>query len=95
MMLPSQPDIECSQAIQAKLEANFRENPATIKHPPLETQVAGNWAYELCNLAVTVTPKSGKPTEESVKYLVILKRQPDGPWKVYRDISNSNLKQTT
>ncbi len=57
---------------------------------PLETQVAGDWAYDRGNYTVTVTPKSGKPMEASAKYLIIVKRQPDGSWKVYREISNSN-----
>jgi ketosteroid isomerase-like protein len=38
-----------------------------------------------------MTPKAkGKPMEESSKYLVILKRQADGSWKISRDIENSN-----
>jgi ketosteroid isomerase-like protein len=28
--------------------------------------------------------------ERSNKYLTIYRRQPDGSWKIYRDISNSN-----
>ena len=90
LMLPNQAAIEGRQGIQGWLEASFKEGSAKIAHTPLETQVAGDWAYERGNLAVTVTPKSGKPMEESVKYIVIVKRQPDGSWKVYRDISNSN-----
>jgi uncharacterized protein (TIGR02246 family) len=90
VMLPNQAAIEGRQGIQAMLEAYFKENAAKIAHTPVETQVAGAWAYERGSLTVTVTPKSGKPMEESIKYLVILKRQPDGSWKVYRDMSNSN-----
>lgn len=93
LMHSNQEAIEGRQAIQARLEADFKENTASIKHTPLETKVAGDWTYEPSNLAATVTPKSGKPTEESVKYLVILKRQPGGSWKVYGDISDSNLKE--
>jgi len=90
VMLPNQPAIEGSQSIRAWLEASFKEGAAKIVHTPLEIQVAGDWAYERGNAVVTITPKSGKPTEESIKYLVISKRQPDGSWKVYRDIDNSN-----
>ena len=92
LMLPNQAAIEGRQGIQAMLEAYFKENAAKIAHTPLETQVAGDWAFDRGNLTVTVTPKSGKPMEESLKYLVILKRQPDGSWKVHADINNSNLK---
>lgn len=58
---------------------------------PLETQVAGDWAYERGNITETVTPKSGKPLERSLKYLAILNRQADGAWKIHLDIDNSNL----
>jgi uncharacterized protein (TIGR02246 family) len=92
LMPPNQAAIEGRQGIQAMLEAYFKENAAKIAHAPLETQVAGNWAYERGNATVTVTPKSGKPREESIKYLVILKRQPDGFWKLHLDMDNSNLK---
>ena len=78
------------QAIQASYEAMFKENAVKFVPTPFETQVAGDWAYDRGNATVTVTPKSGKQMEESVKYLVIVKRQPDGSWKIYRLISNSN-----
>jgi len=89
-MLPNHPAVEGRQAIQTMLEGYFKENSAKIVHTPLETRVLGDWGYERGKAAVTVTPKSGKPVEESIKYLVILKRQPDGSWKVSRDIDNSN-----
>ena len=41
--------------------------------------------------AQTLTPKAGgEPTEDSGKWLGILKRQPNGSWKVHRDIWNSD-----
>ncbi|MCE5309728.1 MAG: SgcJ/EcaC family oxidoreductase [Acidobacteriales bacterium] len=89
-MFANQPAVEGRQAIQTMLEGYFKEHSAKIVHTPLETQVLGDWGYERGNIAVTITPKSGKPVEDSIKYLVIVKRQPDGSWKLYRDIHNSN-----
>ena len=90
MMDPNQAAIEGKQAIQAAYEARSKENAVKVALTPLETQVAGDWAYVRGTLTATVTPKSGKPMEESGKYLFIVKRQPDGAWKIYRDISNSS-----
>ncbi len=95
MMDPNQAPIEGKSAIQAAYEARAKENASmsiasTFSFTPLETQVVGDWAYDRGTYTVTLTPKSGKPTERSNKYLTIYKRQPDGSWKVYRDISNSN-----
>ena len=95
MMDPGEAAIEGKQAIQAVYEARAKENAGktvafTFAFTQLETQVAGDWAYDRGNYTVTVTPKSGKPMERSNKYLTIYKRQPDGSWKIYRDISNSS-----
>ncbi len=95
MMNPGQAAVEGKQAIQAAYEAMAKETPADVVFAmqplsPLETQVAGDWAYQRGNYTVTITPKSGKAMERSFKYLNIYKRQSDGSWKVYRDISNDN-----
>jgi uncharacterized protein (TIGR02246 family) len=89
-MSPGQAATEGRQAIQARYELLLKENALKFAITPLETQVAGDWAYNRGNYTVTVTPKSGKPMEESGKFLEIAKRQPDGSWKVHRVIWNSN-----
>jgi uncharacterized protein (TIGR02246 family) len=90
VMPASQSAVEGRTAIQSLYEAMFKANAAKIAITSLETQVAGDWAYDRGNATVTITPKSGKPVEESSKYLVVLKRLPGGLWKIYRDIDNSN-----
>jgi uncharacterized protein (TIGR02246 family) len=90
VMLPNQPAVEGRTAIQALYDGMFKANAAKIAINPLETQVAGDWAYDRGTATTTITPKSGKGVEESDKYIVVLKRLPGGLWKVYRDISNSN-----
>ncbi len=89
VMEPYQAAVEGKQAIQAMYEGLFR-NAVKVALTPLETQVAGDWAYDRGNYALTITPKTGKPSEESAKYLVIVKRQSDGSWKIYREIGNSS-----
>lgn len=94
MMNPNQEPVEGKPAIQASYEAMFKENAGTVAISlalsPLETQVAGDWAYDRGNSTSTITPKSGKPVEQLGKYLVIAKRQTDGSWKLYREMSNMN-----
>ena len=90
VMLANQPAVEGRPAIQSLYEAMFKANAVKVAITPLETQVAGDWAYDRGNATTTMTPNSGKPAEESVKYLVVLKRVPGGLWKVYRNIDNSN-----
>ncbi len=91
MMPAHRPAVEGRQAIQDSYQAVFQGNTAKIALTALETQVAGDWAYDRGTHAITITPKAGgSAMEDSGKYLVILKRQADGSWKVYRDIDNSN-----
>jgi uncharacterized protein (TIGR02246 family) len=57
-----------------------------------EVQVSGDLAVARGTYATTLTPKDG--SEEIFidgKYMTLLKRQPDGSWKIHRDIFNSNM----
>jgi uncharacterized protein (TIGR02246 family) len=90
LMMPDQAAIEGKPPIQSFVEAAFKARTFKIVSTPLETQVAGDWAYVRLNVTGTVTPKSRKPMEISAKFLWICKRQPDGAWKLYRVILNSN-----
>lgn len=95
LMLPNQAAIEGKQAIQTTLSDYFRENAVKITPTPQETHVAGDWAFERGNIRETVIMNSGKARHRSLKYLVILKRQSDGSWKVHLDMDSSNLKGPT
>lgn len=54
--------------------------------------VAGDWAIEHGNFDRTVAPVSGGPEQrEQGRFVAIYRRQPDGSWKLARDIWNSAL----
>ena len=60
-----------------------------------EVGVAGGWAFTRGRYSVTLTPKAGgESTSIDGKYMTILQRQPDGSWKIHRDIFNSNVSAT-
>jgi len=90
VMPANQPAVDGRQSIQSLYEGMFKANAFKIAITPLETQLAGDWAYDRGTTTTTITPKSGQPMEDSGKYLVVLKRLPGGLWKVYREIDNSN-----
>lgn len=91
MMEPNMPAVEGKQAILAWYEALLKENVAKCTLAPLETQVAGDWGYQRGNYTGTFTERSGRVVELAGKYLDIVKRQPDGSWKIYRGMLNSNV----
>ena len=56
-----------------------------------EVQVAGDWAFERGSYDITLTPRTGGGhMEDKGKYITIYQKQPDGGWKMARDIWNSN-----
>ena len=56
-----------------------------------EVETAGNWAYARGSYKARLMPKGGgRPVTIDGKYMTILARQPDGSWKIHRDIFNSN-----
>jgi uncharacterized protein (TIGR02246 family) len=57
-----------------------------------EVQVGGEWAIARGGYTATLTPKAGGDAiPVDGKYITILQQQVDGSWKIYRDITNSNV----
>jgi uncharacterized protein (TIGR02246 family) len=56
-----------------------------------DVMVAGDLAVETGTFAYTLQPKTGAEIKDKGKYLTVWKRQPDGTWKIVRDINNSDL----
>jgi uncharacterized protein (TIGR02246 family) len=57
------------------------EGTAEIK----ELKVLGDWAWLRNYLTVTVTPPGGEPVRRAGYTLTILRREPDGKWRLARD----------
>ena len=57
---------------------------------PEEVTVAGGWAYTRGTYD-SERVVGGKAVRVDGKFLTILKRQPDGTWRIYRDCFNSNV----
>jgi uncharacterized protein (TIGR02246 family) len=51
----------------------------------VELQVLGDWAYLRNRLKVTMTPPGGSPITRSGYTLTILRKDPDGKWRLARD----------
>jgi uncharacterized protein (TIGR02246 family) len=61
-----------------------------MKLTTASVDVAGDYAIETGTVQMTLTPKGGKPMPDKGKYVTVWKKQADGSWKIYRDISNSD-----
>jgi ketosteroid isomerase-like protein len=58
-----------------------------------DIQVSDGWAFMSGAFSRADTPKAGgEATQASGHYLFVLKKQPDGIWKIARDIWNETVK---
>jgi uncharacterized protein (TIGR02246 family) len=51
----------------------------------VEIKVLGDWAWLRTRLKVTIAPPAGAPTTRSGYTLTILRKEPDGKWRLARD----------
>ncbi len=68
-------------------QMSLKEGGATTQ----DVMVSGDLAVETGTFEWTLQPKTGKEIKDKGKYLTVWKRQPDGSWKIVRDINNSDL----
>jgi uncharacterized protein (TIGR02246 family) len=55
-----------------------------------EAQAGGDLAYEIGSATLKIQPEGGSATTDTVKYVVVWKRQPGGTWQLAVDIWNNN-----
>jgi len=92
VMMPNAAESQGHDAISKAFSAFLSQ--FTLKDWKADTRdvmVNGDLALETGRYVMTVVPKGGKQMTDSGKYLTAWKRQPDGSWKIIRDINNSDL----
>ena len=90
VLYPNQAAIAGRTAIRAYFTSFFAEfTQEVFELTSAEIEVAGPWAFDRGTVRWRGVPRAGgDPVEDHGKYLVILQRQPDGSWKVARDMDN-------
>ena len=90
MIAPGRAPIVGKPANDAANARAFQQFKIDEKWLPLETVVAGDWAYQRGTFTVAATPKAGgEPRNTRGSFLRIYRRQPDGSWRMIRDMFNS------
>lgn len=91
VMLSNMPAWKGKAAIQENAQGAFEAMDfADVKFTTQDVEVSGDIAVETGTYSMTVGPKGQKGTADTGKYITVWKRQADGSWKIYRDISNSD-----
>jgi len=86
LLAPDQPMIRGNKAFQELYQSRMdNSSGGTHSNQLVEYGVEGDMAYQVGTYAITGTD----PSEEG-KFVNILRRQPDGTWKVFVSIFNSD-----
>jgi ketosteroid isomerase-like protein len=90
MIASGRPPIVGKAANDAANGRVFKQFDIDETWTPLETIVSGDLAYQRGTFTVAATPKAGgNTTKTSGTFLRIYRRQPNGEWRMTRDMFNS------
>ena len=88
---PDSPPVIGKAGIREKLRSLLGQYRFDMRIHTEEVRSAGEWAFARGLYSATLTPRAGgAPIPIDGKFLTVFLRQPDGSWKIYRDIFNSN-----
>lgn len=92
VLYPNQPAVEGKTAILTYFKSFFSEFPKNdFDLTSAEIEIAGSWAFDRGSFKWKGVPRGGgEALLDHGKYLVVLRRQADGSWKVFRDMDNSD-----
>ena len=91
LMPPNEAAVTGNQAIESWFQTTFDQFTTEFTVASEELEVVGDWAFDWGVYMTALTPKAGgEPTEDRGKYIVILRKQVDGSWRIVQDIWNSN-----
>ena len=91
MLAPNRPPIVGKAANDALNGGAFEQFDFNETWTPVETVVSGDWAYQRGTFTTAATPKAGGAGREiSGNFLRIYQRQPNGEWRMIRDMFNSD-----
>lgn len=92
VLYPNQPAVAGRGAILAYFKSFFAEfAQEEFELTSAEIEIVGAWAFDRGTYRWRAVPRAGgDPIADHGKYLVILHRQPDGSWRVARDMDNSD-----
>lgn len=91
---PGQASITGKDNIAARYVKYFAKVRSKFELKPGNIQTCGAWAFISGDFTRDDTPKAGGTVKQySGHYLFVLKKQPDGKWKIARDIWSDSIKR--
>ena len=85
------PSLSGKEALRSWEQDYFDEFALQVAFSDEEIVVTGDWAFLRYSFAATLTlVAGGETTQDNGHGLTIYQRQPDGSWKYFRNIWNSD-----
>lgn len=89
MLMPNRPPLVGKQANDEANRRAFEMFEFDEEWHPLETEIAGDWAWQRGTYKVEATPRAGGDSSTfKGTFLRIYRRQPNGSWRMIRDMFN-------
>ena len=93
LMPPDEPAVHGLDAVKKWAEAMFAQASLSGRYTSSDVTVSGDLAVARYTGELTVTPKAGgAPVTELIRGIHVMKRQPDGSWKIAQDVWNSEAR---
>jgi len=90
-MPPDEPAVRGHDALKKWAENMFSQGSFSGRYTSSDVTVSGDLAVARYVGELTMTPKAGgAPVTERLKGIHVMKRQPDGSWKIAQDVWNSD-----
>lgn len=91
LMPPNEPAVHGLDAMKKWAETMFSQASLSGRYTSSDVTVSGDLAVARYTGELTITPKAGgAPVTERIKGIHVMKRQPDGSWKIAQDVWNSD-----
>ena len=90
VMPPGMPPVRGRLEIQAFWQKMMLTAIRKVTLEPADLQMRSDIAYETGSYTLDLTLPDGSPATDAGKYIVLMKRQDDGSWKMTRDMWSSN-----
>ena len=88
---PNHPPVTGKEALRSWFQDFFDAFALQVTASSEEIVVTGDWAFLRYSFAATLTPVAGGETTPNNGHgILIYQRQPDGSWKYFRNIWNSD-----
>ena len=96
LMPPNEPAVHGRDAMKRWAETVFGQVSMSGRYTSSDVTVTGDLAVARYTGELTITPKAGgAPATERIKGIHVMKRQPDGTWKIAQDAWNFDAPAVT